>query len=98
MTSPLRQVPAICPEEGVDLVPDLLRNLTLAQATGATSTIMLTKTITSRVQPPSKGYSPKHGYLYSEDNNDGHYHHPDKSNTVFATFSTLKAKKKRTQK
>jgi len=37
--------------------------------------------------------------LYSKDNNDGHYHHPDKNNTVFATFSAPKAKKKnRTQK
>jgi hypothetical protein len=36
--------------------------------------------------------------LYFKDNNDGHYHHPDKSKTVFATFFTTKAKKKRTQK
>ncbi len=32
-------------------------------------------------------------YSYSEDNNGGHSHCPDKSNTVFATFTTLKAKK-----
>jgi hypothetical protein len=43
-------------------------------------------------------YSPKHGYLYFEDNDDGHIHHPDKSDTVFATFSAPKKKKKRTQK
>jgi hypothetical protein len=42
--------------------------------------------------------APKRGYLYSEDNDDQHYHCPDKSDTVFATFSTPKAKKKRTQK
>jgi hypothetical protein len=44
MTSPLRQAPAIHPEEGVDLVPDLLCALILilahAQAAGATKTIM----------------------------------------------------------
>jgi hypothetical protein len=44
------------------------------------------------------GYSLKHRYLYSKDDNDGHYHRPDKSDTVFATFSAQKAKKKRTQK
>ncbi len=38
------------------------------------------------------------GYLYSGDDNDKHYHHPDKIATVFATFSAPKAKKKRTQK
>jgi hypothetical protein len=43
MTSPLCQALAICPEEGVDLVPDLFRTLVLAltQAAGATKTIML---------------------------------------------------------
>ncbi len=47
---------------------------------------------------PKQGYSPKHGYLYSSDSDDGGcIHRPDKSDTVFATFSTLKAKKKRTQ-
>ena len=51
MTSPLPQARAIWPEEGVDLVPDHLRplvlalSLALAQAAGATTTIMLTKTI-----------------------------------------------------
>jgi hypothetical protein len=40
MTSPLCQALAICPEEGVDLVPDLLCILgpVLAQAAGATTT------------------------------------------------------------
>jgi hypothetical protein len=41
--------------------------------------------------------APMRGYLYSEDNNDGHYHCMDKNNSVFATFSAPKAKKKRTQ-
>jgi hypothetical protein len=64
MTSPLPQMPAICPEEGVDLVPDHLRalvlalGLALAQAAGATTTIMLTKMIAIRVQPPSMGIHP----------------------------------------
>ncbi len=48
---------------------------------------------------PKQGYSPKHGYLYSsKSDNSRHIHHPDKSDTVFATFSAPKAKKKRTQK
>jgi hypothetical protein len=51
MTSPLCQVPAICPQEGVDLIPDLLRALilvlALAQAAGATKTIMLNNMIAS---------------------------------------------------
>jgi hypothetical protein len=67
MTSPLCQAPAICPEEGVDLVPDHLRTLVLAlglalaHAAGATTTIMLTKTIASRVQPPSTSIHPSTG-------------------------------------
>jgi hypothetical protein len=65
MTSPLRQVPAICPEEGVDLVPDhlctLILGLALAQAAGVTTTIMLTKTSASQVQPPSTGIHPGKG-------------------------------------
>jgi hypothetical protein len=44
MTSPLCRAPAIYPEEGVDLVPDLLCALALvlalAQAAGAMKTIM----------------------------------------------------------
>jgi hypothetical protein len=51
MTSPLCQVPAICPEEEVDLVPDLLCALALvlalSQAAGATKTIMLNNMIAS---------------------------------------------------
>jgi hypothetical protein len=51
MTSPLCQVPAIRPEEGVDLVPDLLCTLALvialAQAAGAMKTIMLNNMIAS---------------------------------------------------
>jgi hypothetical protein len=57
MTSPLCWVLAIYPEQGVDLVQALLHalilGLALAQAAGATTTIMLTKMITSRAQPPS---------------------------------------------
>ncbi len=59
MTSPLCRAPAICLEEGVDLVQDLLHtlvlSLALAQAAGAMTTIMSTKMIASQVQPPSPG-------------------------------------------
>jgi hypothetical protein len=52
MTSPLRQALAICLEEGVDLVQDLLcalvLGLALAQAAGATTIIMSTKMIASQ--------------------------------------------------
>jgi hypothetical protein len=65
MTSPLCQAPAICLEEGVDLVPDLLCTLGLAlviaQAVGATTTIMLTNTTASQVQHPSMGIHPSAG-------------------------------------
>jgi hypothetical protein len=51
MTSPLCQVPAICPKKEVDLIQDLLRalvlGLALAQAAQATTTIMSTKMIAS---------------------------------------------------
>jgi hypothetical protein len=67
MTSP--QAPAICPKEGVDLVPDhlhppvlvLVLCLALAQAAGATLTIMLIKTTANLVQHPSKGIHPSTG-------------------------------------
>ncbi len=59
MTSPLCQAPAFCLEEGVDLIPDLLHAITLilalAQAAGATKTIMSNNMITSRAQPPNAG-------------------------------------------
>ncbi len=59
MTSPLSQALAICPEEGVDLIQDLLcaldLGLPLAQAAGAMTTIMSTKMIASQAQPPSAG-------------------------------------------
>jgi hypothetical protein len=67
MTSPLCQAPAICPEEGVDLVPDhlcalsLSLGLALAKAAGATTTIMSTKTLTSQVQPPNMSIHPSTG-------------------------------------
>jgi hypothetical protein len=48
---------------------------------------------------PKQGYSSKHGYSYSSKSDDGGcIHRPDKSDTVFATFSAPKAKKKHTQK
>ncbi len=37
--------------------------------------------------------APKRGCLYSNDNYDAHYHCPDKSDSVFATFSAPKAKR-----
>ncbi len=67
MTSPLYQALVICPEKGVDLDPDHLHalvlalSLPLAQAAGATTTIMVTKIIPSRVQPPSLGIHPSMG-------------------------------------
>jgi hypothetical protein len=65
MTSP--QAPTILLKEGVDLVPDHLRalvlvlGLTLAQAAGATATIMLIKMTAGLVQHPSKGIHPSTG-------------------------------------
>ena len=53
MTSPLPQAPAICPEEGVNLIQDLLQvlvlilGLALAQAAGAMKTIMSNNMIAS---------------------------------------------------
>jgi hypothetical protein len=59
MTSPLCWAPAIHQKEGVDLIPDLLCALALilalAQATGATKTIMSNNMIASRAQPPNAG-------------------------------------------
>jgi hypothetical protein len=37
--------------------------------------------------------APKRGCLYSKDDDDGHYHRPDKSDGIFATFSAPKAKR-----
>ncbi len=61
------QAPAICPKEGVDLIPDLLcalvliLGLVLPQAAGATATIMLIKMTARLVQHPSKGIHPSIG-------------------------------------
>jgi hypothetical protein len=59
MTSPLCQAPAICLEEGINRIQDLLwalvLGLALAQAAGATTTIMSTKMIASPAKPPSTG-------------------------------------------
>jgi hypothetical protein len=56
MTSPLCQAPAICQEEGVKLIPDLLHilGLALTQAAGARTTTMW-PTITGRIHPSSAG-------------------------------------------
>jgi hypothetical protein len=84
MTSP--QTPAICPKEGVDLVPDHLctlfldLGLALAQAAGATATIMLIKTTASLVQHPSKGIHPSMGT-----------HTPPKMTTADAFIARTKA-------
>jgi hypothetical protein len=65
MTSP--QALEICLKEGVDLIPDHLctlvlnLGLALAQAAGATTTIMLIKMIASQVQHPSMGIHPSRG-------------------------------------
>jgi hypothetical protein len=91
MTSP--QAPAICPKEGVDLVPDHLRalvlllSLGLAQAAGATATIMLIKMTASLVQHPSKGIHPSTGTST-----------PPKVTTADACIARTKAVKKYTQK
>ncbi len=39
------------------------------------------------------GAAPKRGCLYSVDDDDRHYHCPDKSDSVYATFFALKAKR-----
>jgi hypothetical protein len=103
MTSP--QAPAICPKEGVNLVPDHLRvvilvlDLAFAQAAGATSTTMLIKMTASRVQHPSKGIHPSTGTCTPPRVTTADaFIARTKSNTVFATFSAPKAKKKCTQK
>jgi hypothetical protein len=59
MTSPLSGAPAIRPEKEVNLIQDLLcalnLGLALAQAVGATTTIMSTKMKASQAQSPSAG-------------------------------------------
>jgi hypothetical protein len=59
LTSPLSRAPAICLEKEVNLVQDLLcaldLGIALAQAAGATTTIMSTKMTASQAQPPSAG-------------------------------------------
>ena len=59
MTSPFCQVRAICLEEGVVLLQDLLRalvlGLALAQAAGATMTTMWPKMTAGRIHPSSMG-------------------------------------------
>jgi hypothetical protein len=89
MTSPLHQARTPCPEKGVALAQDLLCTLifglALAQAAGAMTTIMWLMMIASQ---------PKRGHLYSSNSDDGgHIHHPNKSDTVFATFSAPAVKR-----
>jgi hypothetical protein len=61
------QAPAICPKEGVNLLPDhlcaltLILGLALAQAAGATATIKLIKMTASLMQHQSKGIHPSTG-------------------------------------
>jgi hypothetical protein len=98
MTSLLCQAPAICLEEGVNLVPDLLCSLALAQAAGATTTIMSTKMIASRVQPPSTGIHPSTCICTPRTTMTEITIAQTKSHTVFATFFAPKARKKRIQK
>ncbi len=81
MTSPLCREPAVRPEKGVDLNLPCALDLVLALARAAEATKMIMFAV------------PKHGRLYSKDNDDGHYHRPDKSNSLFATFSAPKAKR-----
>ncbi len=95
VTSPLCQAPTFHLGEGVNLVPDLLciliLGLALAQAVGATTTITSIKMIASQAQLPSAGICTPRTTMTDitiTRIND----------TVFATFSALKAKKKRTQK
>ncbi len=95
MTSPLHRAPAIHPEKGVNL--DLLCSLALIcalalilavpQAAGATKN----HHVKQHDRKPSA--APKRGCSYYEDNDDRHYHRPDKSDSVFATLSAPKAKR-----
>jgi hypothetical protein len=59
MTSPLCQAQAICPEEGVVLVQDLLCTLilgpVLTQVAGARTTIMWSKMTAGQIRPSSAG-------------------------------------------
>ncbi len=96
MTIPLCRVPTICPEKEVDLVQDLLcalnLGLALAQAAGATTTIMSTKMIASQAQPSCVGILTLRTTIMDTTIVW------TKNDSVFATFSAPKAKEKRTQK
>jgi hypothetical protein len=98
MTSPLCQAPAIHPEEGVILAQDLLCAFVLGLTLAQSSRSYNNHHVAQDDRKPST--LPKRGYLYSSKSDDGGgIHRPDKSNTVFATFSTPMAKKnKHTQK
>ncbi len=89
MTSPLRQALAVCLEKEVnlDLLCALALVLALAQAAGATKN----HHVKQHDHKPSA--APKRGCLYSKDDDGGHYHHPDKSDSIFTTFSAPKAKR-----
>jgi hypothetical protein len=83
-------VQATCPDKGVALAQDLLcilvPGLALARAAQAAANTMWLKN-----RKPS--VLPKRGYLYSSKDDGGRIHCPDKSDTVFATFSALRAKR-----
>jgi hypothetical protein len=89
---------AICPENGVVLAQDLLHALAFGFALTETAGA---KTITMCLRmTASLSALHKRRYSYSSESDEGgRIHHPDKSNTVFATFSTPTAKKSKcTQK
>ncbi len=97
MTSPLHQAHAIHLEEGViliqDLLCDLVLGLALAWAAGATTTPMWLKMTASQVRSPMAGTCTPQRVTMED------IYCPDKSGTVFVTFSTPIAKKgKCTQK
>jgi hypothetical protein len=98
MTSPLCQVPAMSPEEGVYLIQDLLCACSCSCSCSCSSSRSYDNHHVNHDDSKASA-APKHGYLYSKDYNDGHYHCPDKSDTIFATFPAPTAKKsKRIQK
>ncbi len=95
MTGTLCSVPAIHLEEGVDLVQDHLFHSHSPSRSRSSSRSYDNHHVDQDYCKPS--VAPKHRYLYSEDNDGGHYHHPDKNNTILPP-SLLWRQKKRTQK
>ncbi len=95
MTSAPSRAPAIHPEKEVNLVQDLLCALDLGLALAQNYNNHHVNQDDHRSNLPFK-----RGYLYSSEIDNGRCIHPrpDKSDNVFANFSTPKAKKKCTQK